>query len=87
MTAVIIHGTYSGYHAHRAQGESPCADCKRAKARKEKAYRERRRKSLDALNHPSHMAWDAGCRCEDCTTWHRATYRAYYNELTSWRSA
>jgi WhiB family redox-sensing transcriptional regulator len=33
-SAVIVHGTNSGYHAHLRQGLPTCADCREAHARR-----------------------------------------------------
>lgn len=76
------HGTYAGYHAHRANSQTPCPACKKAKADRERKNRAARLER-GLTQHACHTAWDSGCRCGDCTTWHRAVYRDYRERVSA----
>lgn len=76
------HGTKRGYDSHRRRNEAACEECKAGKAAHERRMREARRQRLNEFEHPSNMAWDAGCRCTPCTEWHRARDHAYRARLS-----
>lgn len=65
-----VCGTYAGYHKHLSRGMAPCPKCREAKRVYESEKRELRSQSLSTLTHPSNTAWDAGCRCKQCTAQH-----------------
>lgn len=70
-------GTNAGFHAHRSRGESPCDDCKAARAERERTNRARRL-AQGSFSHGTHTGWDSGCRCDACMDHHRTRGRAQY---------
>lgn len=76
------HGSNAGFHMHMNAGEDPCQPCRDGRAQRE-AENRAKRLAAGSFTHATHTAWDSGCRCDDCTTWHRALYRDYYERTSS----